>query len=179
MPNDIHAVASYIWSIHGRDLSIAVGIVLLASLVARTNPKLFSATATLIPRLIAPVKSALARRIRAQTPPAQFVFGLLNGLLPCGLVYLALAAAAGTGGASGGALFMLIFGLGTAPMMLAISLLGKKLHTGIRTKFQRAIPALVGALAILFILRGLSLGIPYVSPDMSEHALASGKSCCR
>jgi sulfite exporter TauE/SafE len=162
-----------------RSLSIAVGLVLLSWLVVRMNRKLFIATESFVPRLVAPVKSALARRIRSQTMPAQFAFGLLNGLLPCGLVYLALAGAAGTGSATDGALFMLVFGAGTLPMMLAISMFGKLIHAGIRAKFQQAIPAMICTLAVLFILRGLSLGIPYLSPDISPTALASGHSCCR
>lgn len=160
-----------------RGLSIAVGVILLAWLVARSNRRIFAGAQEIIPRLIAPVKRALASRLRAQTLPALFVFGLLNGLLPCGLVYLALAGAAGTGAALDGAIFMLVFGAGTTPMMLGISLFGKMIHAGLRVKFQKAVPAMVGVLAVLFILRGLSLGIPYISPDLDTQ-VATGRSCC-
>lgn len=159
-----------------RGLSIGVGIVLLGYLVVRSNRKLFMGAQTFLPRLIAPLRAALGKQLRERSLTALFAVGLLNGLLPCGLVYLALAGAAGTGNAADGAIFMTAFGAGTAPMMLALSLFGKALHAGLRMQFQRAIPALVTVLAVLFILRGMSLGIPYISPDLD--ATAGGHSCC-
>ena len=161
-----------------RGLSIAVGVVLLGWLYARTRPGQFVFAQRIIPQLIAPLKMALAKQLRARALPSLFAVGLLNGLLPCGLVYLALAAAAATGTATDGALAMLVFGAGTVPAMLAVSLCGQPLHAGLRLRFQRAVPVLVAVLAVLFILRGLSLGIPYVSPDLSPPALASGQPCC-
>ena len=106
------------------------------------------------------------------------LFGLLNGLLPCGLVYAALAGAAATGGPLGGALFMAAFGLGTIPAMLAVSLAGRLITAPWRARFQRAVPVAMAVLAVLFIVRGLSLGIPYLSPDLSPEAVAGGRSCC-
>lgn len=159
-----------------RGLSIGVGIVLLGYLVVRSNRGFFAGAQSFIPRLIAPLRIALGKQLRERSLTALFVVGLLNGLLPCGLVCLALAGAAGTGSAAQGALFMIVFGAGTAPMMLALSLFGKTLHAGLRLQFQRAIPALVTVLAVLFILRGMSLGIPYISPDLD--APATGHSCC-
>ena len=161
-----------------RGLSIAVGVVLLGWLVVRANRRQFPAAESFLPQLIAPLKSVLGNQLRRRSLAALFAVGLLNGLLPCGLVYLALAGAAGTGHATGGALFMLVFAAGTLPMMLAISMFGHVLQAGLRLKFQRAIPVLVAIIAVLFILRGLSLGIPYLSPDMSADAIASGHSCC-
>lgn len=156
-----------------RGLSIAAGVILLGWLILRLRPGLFTSAQIFIPRLIAPLKTALAKQLRERSFTALFAVGLLNGLLPCGLVYLALAAAAATGTAANGALSMIVFGSGTIPAMLAVSLFGQTLHAGIRAKFQRAVPVFVAALAVLFILRGLSLGIPYISPD-----LAVAHSCC-
>ncbi len=93
-----------------------------------------------------------------------FFIGLLNGLLPCGLVYLAIAGAIGTGDIITGTLFMILFGLGTLPLMLGISLLGNMVSLKIRKKINKATPILVVVIGIIFILRGLSLGIPYLSP---------------
>jgi sulfite exporter TauE/SafE len=105
-----------------------------------------------------------------------FLLGGLNGLLPCGLVYVACAAAAATGGVLGGLEFMLLFGLGTAPMMLGLSLAGGMLHTALRVRLQKLIPVCIGIVAVLLVLRGLSLGIPYVSPDLSGNG--GGPACC-
>lgn len=159
-----------------RVVSIAVGAILLTYVLLRGRH--FASSSAWIAGLIAPVKRALAARLQARSVPALFSFGLLNGLLPCGLVYLALAGAAATGHAVGGALFMAIFGVGTIPMMLGLTLFGGAIPTTWRMRFQRAIPAMVAVLGVLFVLRGLSLGIPYISPDLSAEAIESGHSCC-
>jgi sulfite exporter TauE/SafE len=69
---------------------------------------------------------------------------------------------------------MAAFGLGTVPMMLGISLSGKLVPAPLRIRLRRAIPFGVCLLAGLLILRGLSLGIPYVSPDLT----AATPVCC-
>ncbi len=97
--------------------------------------------------------------------PSLFLIGLLNGLLPCGLVYVAVAGALNTNSILGGIGFMLVFGLGTIPVMLTIPLLGNLIGSGFRKKYRYLLSILVVALGILFVLRGLSLGIPYVSPS--------------
>ncbi len=98
---------------------------------------------------------------------ALFVIGVLNGLLPCGFVYVALAAAITTGEVYRGVLFMAGFGLGTGPLMLAIALAGKHVQAGIRRRLVALVPVFTAALAVLIILRGLNLGIPYISPAVS------------
>ncbi|GAB1418625.1 sulfite exporter TauE/SafE family protein [Bacteroidales bacterium] len=93
-----------------------------------------------------------------------FLIGLLNGLLPCGLVYVALAGTIQTNQSLMGALFMMMFGLGTLPVMLSVSLIGNIFSSRLRLKLARIIPVFVVVLGIIFILRGLSLGIPFISP---------------
>jgi len=100
--------------------------------------------------------------------------GLLNGLLPCGLVYVACAGATATNGVLAGAKYMAAFGLGTVPLMFSISLSGKLLPVPLRLRLRRAIPVSVFLLASLLILRGMALGIPYLSPDLP----AEGSACC-
>jgi uncharacterized protein len=99
-----------------------------------------------------------------------FFIGLLNGLLPCGLVYVALAAASTTGNALNGFLYMAIFGFGTIPLMLILSLFSGLLPSKIRFWAPKLIPIAAIALAVLLILRGLSLGIPYISPNLQSHS---------
>jgi len=96
--------------------------------------------------------------------PSLLLIGLLNGLLPCGLVYVAVAGALNTNDIAGGVLFMIIFGIGTLPVMLAIPLLGNLIGTKFRRRYQHVLSSLVVILGVLFVLRGLSLGIPYLSP---------------
>ena len=92
------------------------------------------------------------------------IIGLLNGLLPCGLVYIAVAGAINTNDVTMGILYMVAFGLGTAPMLAVVTLAGNMISGQFRSKVNKIIPYVVVIVGILFILRGLSLGIPYVSP---------------
>lgn len=109
------------------------------------------------------IRKALQKLFQKRSYGGLFFIGLLNGLLPCGLVYLAIAGAIGTANLYYGILFMVLFGLGTIPMMLAISMIGN-ISVKIRNKVNKMVPYVVTLVGIIFILRGLSLGIPYLSP---------------
>ncbi|MGV9012335.1 MAG: sulfite exporter TauE/SafE family protein [Flavobacteriales bacterium] len=93
---------------------------------------------------------------------------MLNGLLPCGLVYIALAAALMQDGPLASAAFMVAFGLGTWPALIAVRLGGSMIPNGKRALFRRFQPYLVAAMGLLFVLRGSGLGIPYVSPVLYD-----------
>jgi len=93
-----------------------------------------------------------------------FTIGILNGLLPCGLVYVAIAGAINTNSITDGIFFMILFGLGTLPVMLAMPLLGNMVGVKFRKKYSFVLDVFIVVLGVLFILRGLSLGIPYISP---------------
>jgi len=114
------------------------------------------------------LKKALGKLFSVRSFSSLFFIGLLNGLLPCGLVYMALAGAIGTGEVVLGSLYMIMFGLGTIPMLLSIAIAGNLLNTAIRRKINRLIPVLVVVVGIFFVLRGLSLGIPYLSPPKEK-----------
>jgi sulfite exporter TauE/SafE len=115
--------------------------------------------------LICKLKKSIGEMFSIRSFSSLFFIGLLNGLLPCGLVYMAIAGAIGTGNAAQGTLYMILFGLGTIPMMLTISVAGNMMSQAIRRKVNKLIPVLVVIVGLLFILRGLSLGIPYLSPE--------------
>ncbi|MDI6401515.1 sulfite exporter TauE/SafE family protein [Balneolaceae bacterium ANBcel3] len=106
------------------------------------------------------------------SPTGLFLIGIVNGFLPCGLVYVALAAALSTGRISYGMGYMALFGLGTLPVMTMMALSPGFLKGSWQLKLQKAIPWLALFVGILLILRGLSLGIPFISPDLS-----GGGSC--
>lgn len=155
-----------------RWLSIALGVALLAGLLfARRMGSWFPVAA-----MVGGLKVRMAGLLRQPTLGAQAGLGMLNGLLPCGLVYVACAGAAATGHFARGAAYMGVFGLGTVPLMLAIGLSGALIPPSLRLRLRKAIPVAVSLLGVLLILRGMSLGIPYVSP----HLDASGAvgDCC-
>jgi sulfite exporter TauE/SafE len=116
------------------------------------------------------LKTKLATLFLKEEKKSLFAIGLLNGLLPCGLVYMAAAGAIATGNILNGALFMAFFGMGTLPAMMALSLTGNKLSVTFRGKIRKAMPYALGFMACLLILRGLNLDIPYVSPKMKTNS---------
>ena len=154
-----------------RWLSLVAGIAVLAAFFFTSKISL----STSLSRAVGMLKTAFGTLLQRRTFGSLLLLGLVNGLLPCGLVYVACAGAAATGSFFTGIEYMFVFGLGTVPMMLAIGLLGKKLHFTLRLRFQKLIPAVFVLLGVLLILRGLSLGIPYVSPDLSA---GSGCPAC-
>ncbi|SES12810.1 sulfite exporter TauE/SafE family protein [Pedobacter rhizosphaerae] len=93
-----------------------------------------------------------------------FFAGMLNGLIPCGMVYLALATALNTGTIGKSIQFMLLFGLGTVPLLLIVSLTGIYLKKYIHLNTQKLLPWLMLFMGVLLILRSIDLGIPFISP---------------
>jgi sulfite exporter TauE/SafE len=81
---------------------------------------------------------------------------------------MAIAGAIGTGEVVLGSLYVIMFGLGTIPMLLSIAIAGNLLNAAVRQKINRLIPILVVVVGIFFVLRGLSLGIPYLSPPKEK-----------
>jgi sulfite exporter TauE/SafE len=110
------------------------------------------------------LKRLFSAQIQKGTNGAMFIIGLINGLLPCGLVYFALAGALAQGSTVFGTLFMFLFGLGTIPALFALSMLGSFTGARVKSWFNRMIPVFAVIMGLLFILRGLSLGIPLLSP---------------
>lgn len=115
-------------------------------------------------RMVSKVKSALGSQLKKRTPDTFLTIGFLNGLLPCGLVYMAVFGAIATGNVGLGTLYMIAFGLGTIPLMTTAIYLGNFLNTQVRQRIRKAIPVFVIIIGILFILRGLGLGIHHLSP---------------
>lgn len=156
-----------------RWISITAGcLILLASLTS------FRAQwGGLAGKVVSVAKTRFGRLIRHRTLGASVLLGGLNGLLPCGLVYIACAAAATTAGIGGGIATMLAFGLGTAPMMLSVGLAGRVIRWGRPLRLRRIILICATTTGVLLIMRGLSLGIPYLSPQFLD---GQGPSCpCR
>ncbi|MES2778799.1 MAG: sulfite exporter TauE/SafE family protein [Bacteroidota bacterium] len=120
----------------------------------------------------------IARLFQSPSLSSIFAIGLLNGLLPCGFVYLGLIGSVATQNAIEGAAFMVLFGLGTFPMMLGVGMVGQFLTAHARTSINKWVPVLAIFIGCIFIMRGLNLGIPYLSPKItSDHTTV--KECCK
>jgi len=116
--------------------------------------------------------------LKQKSVTSTFLIGLLNGFLPCGLVYIAVAGAIASGGTLEGAAYMFVFGIGTLPIMLAVSLAGNFISLNVRKRVNKLIPAFMIALAFLFILRGMNLGIPYISPQIQQSEITDESPIC-
>lgn len=110
-------------------------------------------------------KSKLSTLLQKQSRGSSFIVGILNGILPCGLVYVALAGATSLQDPIKGGLFMLSFGLGTLPLISAMLFWSNNLQLNVKKKLTRWYPALIGIIAIMLIIRGMNLG-NFFSPAM-------------
>lgn len=144
--------------------SVVLGLLLLASVLIPSRSGYAGSGFFL------KIKSALGGLFSKGRPSSLFVVGLLNGFLPCGLVYVGIAGATATGDILKGTLFMAAFGLGTVPMMYLLPLVGNHVPLRARNLFRRATPVIVSVMAVFLVLRGLNLGIPYISPKINSDA---------
>ena len=128
-------------------------------------------------KILSGVKNRLGKELKKKRMDTFFTIGFLNGFLPCGLVYMAIFASIATGNMIEGSLYMILFGLGTIPLMTAFVYLGNFTTGLVRKRIQKFIPVAVVVIAVLFILRGIGLGIPYVSP-IHVHEMVDGGQMC-
>jgi len=160
-----------------QQLSILIGILMIVVVLIPTktfNKYNFSKP---IYKLISKVKSGLGKALKKKTADTFLTIGFLNGFLPCGLVYMAIFASFAMESALESSLYMALFGLGTIPLMTSAIYLGKFLNTTVKQRIQKAIPVFVVVIGLLFILRGLGLGIPFLSPAPITE-IASGDIDC-
>jgi len=157
-------------------LSVATGVVILAFAVlpSRYFNRLMHASPAIFTRTFG---SFFSRLMKNGSPSSLMGIGLLNGLLPCGFVYMGLIGALGMGSAVGSMLYMALFGLGTIPVMLGMSLVAGFAGTSLRARMQGLLPYAAAAVGILLILRGLSLGIPFISPILGGDMHMAAEAC--
>jgi sulfite exporter TauE/SafE len=158
-------------------LSICTGAIILVFIFLPRKYKIQTSASNYTNGFFAGIRSKLASLFSQKNHSSLFVIGLLNGLLPCGLVYMAIAGAIATGSAGNSIVFMASFGLGTLPVMWSIAFFGNYVGVSIRQKMRRAYPYMMAFMACLLIIRGLGLGIPYVSPKMNTEKVHV-HGCC-
>ncbi|CAA9199576.1 sulfite exporter TauE/SafE family protein [Flavobacterium collinsii] len=158
-------------------MSIFIGLAMIA--IVLTPEKVFSKYNFSKPvyKIISWVKSSLGNQFKDRSYKSLFTIGLLNGFLPCGMVYVALFGAIAMQSASLGVLYMLLFGLGTIPLMTVVVYVNSLIKLPFRNKIQKAIPYVAVIIGALFILRGLGLGIPYISPSNMSLFVQSTPNC--
>ena len=160
-----------------QQLSITVGIVMILFVVVPTKIVANYNFSKPIFKLISKLKTALGSQFKNKSYSSLFIIGLLNGFLPCGMVYVALFGAIAMQSPILGSFYMILFGMGTIPLMSLVVYSNAFLSASIRNKIQKAIPIAAVFIGILFILRGLGLGIPYVSPSTLNLFIQANPSC--
>lgn len=158
-------------------LSIAVGVLILAFLILPKSVTKKVDPTSKFAQLFLKLKGTFQGVFKSKSPVGPLVLGLVNGLLPCGLVYVGLAGALAMSDPLQSAAFMAAFGLGTVPMMITVILAGDLISVQWRTKVRKLLPVMFAIMGALFILRGMNLGIPYVSPKMEMTPAGQTTEC--
>lgn len=160
-----------------QNISIAVGVLMI--IIAIVPEKVFAQYNFSKPiyKVISSIKSSLGNQFKRKTFDALFSIGFLNGLLPCGLVYAALFGAIAMQNEVLGVAYMLLYGIGTIPLMSVVVYASGFMSIPLRSKLQRIIPIITIGIGILFILRGLSLGIPFISPAEQSLFVQASPNC--
>lgn len=111
---------------------------------------------------------------------SSLLLGVLNGLLPCGAIYIAAVYCASLQSVGESILYMILFGIGTSPIFIAAWVFFKKSQ---QLKLKKLIivykflPLIIG---VLMVLRGANLGIPYLSPELEKvNGHTEVKNCCQ
>ncbi len=158
-------------------LSIFIGVAMI--LIILIPEKVFAKYNFSKPvfKLISKIKTTLGSQFKNKSYKSLFTIGLLNGFLPCGMVYVALFGAIAMQNEFYGVLYMILFGLGTVPMMSSVVYLNTFLTIPVRNKIQKIIPYVAVIIGIMFIFRGLGLGIPYLSPSDMSLFVQSSPNC--
>lgn len=158
-------------------LSVIIGVLMIVAIVIPEKTFAQYNFSKPVFRLISKVKQALGNQFKKKSYQSLFTIGLLNGFLPCGMVYVALFGAIAMQSIGLGIFYMVLFGLGTVPLMSTVVYINSFLTVSIRNKIQKAIPYVVVLIGVLFILRGLGLGIPYVSPATMSLFVQANPNC--
>lgn len=149
-----------------RSFSITLGLFLLFWVMTnRINRK--KAKPALLGRFYNRLQQWILRLWESPAKTSYVFLGMANGLLPCGMVYLAIAGALSTAQIKEGVVFMVFFGAGTLPVLLGLSYFGRFINLSFRNRVKKSIPVFIAFMGILFILRGLNLGIPFISPVLA------------
>ncbi|MBK8501219.1 MAG: sulfite exporter TauE/SafE family protein [Saprospiraceae bacterium] len=143
-----------------QSVSIFLGLLFLFAALFSLGASQYLHRIALYRHFYAVVQQGLGQLLKKQTRKTFFSIGLLNGLLPCGLVYMALAGAITQSSMFSGALYMALFGLGTVPLMSAIAVSKGLISLPMRNFIRKVTPAFMILFALLLLFRGLQVDLP-------------------
>jgi len=155
-------------------LSIILGILLMLMFILMLVGKRIMGNSTWLQQWNRTLSKTMAPLFQHKNPLVLSIIGLLNGLLPCGLVYMAITGAVAFASPWQSAVFMAFFGLGTLPAMMLVSIAGNMIQLSLRNTIRKISPYIIGLMGLLMILRGMNLNIPYFSPSLKQDKM----KCC-
>jgi sulfite exporter TauE/SafE len=148
-----------------QEFSIITGIIMIAMIMIPEKKLAEYNFSKPVYKVIANIKAGLGAQFKKRNLKTFYITGILNGYLPCGLVYAALFGALAMQDTAYGMFYMILYGMGTVPLMSIIVYSASFLRNNIRTAFSRLVPYMVVFVGMLFIVRGLGMDIPYISPS--------------
>ncbi len=158
-------------------LSVILGLIIILFVVLPHKFNAASQQNSVIAKALQYLRSSIGKLFLKRGYNSLFTIGLLNGLLPCGMVYMAGAAATATGSTTNAVLCMVFFGAGTLPVMWSLAFFGNYISISFRKKIKKVYPYMVAVMACLLIVRGLGLNMPYLSPVMNNAAAHEVQNC--
>jgi sulfite exporter TauE/SafE len=158
-----------------QQLSIVTGSTMLVFFIIQKLNSQFHFFSS--PRFADNIYASIKRAASKIPLPKYYMLGLLNGYLPCGLAYMAAMSSVSTGHISKSVLWMIFFGISTIPSLSFVLWISSITENKFRTVFQFIYEYLILIVAILLILRGLNLGVPFLSPYFNEEQNLVSKCC--
>ena len=160
-----------------QSLSIIIGAIMILIVLVPSKIFIKYNLSRPIYKIISKVKTQLGQALKKKSADTFLTIGFLNGFLPCGLVYMAVFGAIASSNALDGSIYMVVFGLGTVPLMTSAIYFGSFITNNIKRRIRKIVPVFVVIIGFLFILRGMGLGIPYVSPKPISETINSNYDC--
>lgn len=160
-----------------QNVSVVLGVLLILGVLFFDEKKLQQTLLKSNAKWYVKFKNLFGSYIRKKTNASFIILGMLNGLLPCAMIYMALFGATATQGSFHGGLFMFFYGLGTIPLLTIVVWFGDFINKKIKNKWQSAIPVFLIFTGCLLIVRGLDLDIPYLSPTSLQLFITGNPQC--
>jgi len=161
-----------------QQLSIVIGVIMILLIVFPKISHQITFKVTPLTKVLNSLKLQLGLYLKKESYYAIFLIGFFNGFLPCGMVYLALVGAVAMGSLLESIAYMFLYGVGTVPLLSILIYVKNAFSNTFRNKLQKAIPVFVVIIGVLFIIRGLGLGIPYISPAETSLLLSVSPKLC-
>lgn len=159
-------------------LSIIIGVIMIVLTLFPKISNQITLKATPFTRVLNTLKLHLGLYLKKESFYSIYMIGVLNGFLPCGMVYIALVGAVAMSNSTLAALYMLLYGVGTIPLLSVLLYVKDVFSVKLKQQLQNIIPVFVVVLGVLFIVRGLGLGLPYLSPEETSLFLTTTPKYC-